>query len=351
MENKSRNIIFLVVVAFTAMFFGFLAGSWRSKEKFQSAISSFYGSNSTTAMRLGGFTYISPLLVCDANPNRNSPDLLPLETQLLNFTNLQIKEKNVDAISVYFRDLKAGTQVVINKDEKFHPASMGKIPILITYLKAAENMPYLFEKPIKIEGGVDLNKQQEIIPKDFVVVGKTYTVWELLEKMIRFSDNNSTVVLANLMDVGSLKSVYQDLQVPLLLNSDLDWQGVATQNYLSANDLSYFFRVLYNATYVHRDLAEKALQLLTEVDFKNGLVAGVPESVKVAHKFGLASHRDVSGKVDSRELHDCGIVYHKDRPYLLCVMTRSSSSLPSAEKTISEVSNLVYKVFLVRTIN
>jgi hypothetical protein len=86
------------------------------------------------------------------------------------------------------------------------------------------------------------------------------------------------------------------------------------------------------------------MELLTETKFKQGLVAGVPAGVRVAHKFGLFSVLDpvTVGQVNSRQLHDCGIVYKKNDPYLLCVMTKSNADLPTITGFIKNISETVY---------
>jgi hypothetical protein len=43
-----------------------------------------------------------------------------------------------------------------------------------------------------------------------------------------------------------------------------------------------------------------------------------------------------------RELHDCGIVYLPDNPYLLCVMTKGND-FAKMEKIIEEISRLSYE--------
>ena len=67
--------------------------------------------------------------------------------------------------------------------------------------------------------------------------------------------------------------------------------------------------------------------------FKDGLLAGVPRDVTVAHKFG--SRR--IGESEKVQLHDCGIVYAPERPYILCVMTQGSdfTKLAGVIKSIS----------------
>ena len=104
---------------------------------------------------------------------------------------------------------------------------------------------------------------------------------------------------------------------------------------MSVTDNASFFRILYNASYLTKDNSQKALDLLSKVDFTDGIRAGVPSSVKVANKFG---EREVGNII---QLHDCGIVYFKDHPYLLCIMSRGTDFTKLAA-SIKNISRLVY---------
>jgi len=86
-------------------------------------------------------------------------------------------------------------------------------------------------------------------------------------------------------------------------------------------------------------MSEKALEILSEGGYMNGLRKGVPSEVLVAHKFG---ERTIDGSIDNIQLHDCGIVYYPTKPYLLCIMTRGDSFI-NQEKVIAELSSFVYK--------
>ncbi len=58
----------------------------------------------------------------------------------------------------------------------------------------------------------------------------------------------------------------------------------------------------------------------------------------VAHKFGERSFLDKKTK----QLHDCGIVYHPAKPYVLCVMTRGDD-FDKLSAVLRSVSALVYQ--------
>ncbi|MDX6770959.1 MAG: serine hydrolase, partial [Elusimicrobiota bacterium] len=151
-----------------------------------------------------------------------------------------------------------------------------------------------------------------------------------VERMIVLSDNNAFTLLSRVVDPGELDRVYALLRVQNP-RSQADDQFLSVQTYAS------FFRILYNASYLTKDQSQKALEYLAESEFDMGLEAGTPKEVTVAHKFGE------SGRANSaeRQLHDCGIVYHPTKPYLLCVMTRGAD-MKALAGAIAETSRLVY---------
>ena len=164
--------------------------------------------------------------------------------------------------------------------------------------------------------------------------GSLYTVRQGIEMMIRYSDNNSLNFLNHFISPVDYQTTFRDLKIPLTLNATEKNVMVNIESY------SYFFRTLYNATYLNREYSEKALELLTQTNYKNGLVAGIPADVPVAHKFGSATISENGQTVN--ELHDCGIIYNPNHPYLLCIMTKSTQTIPQFEHVLAGVSKIVY---------
>lgn len=291
--------------------------------------------NTLTALRISGYKHISPLLACDRSQESDSEVLGGMKKDLQDLITNKTAQKQVDTVSIYFRDFNSGNSLDINPELQYFPASLNKIPIMISLFKAAEANPLILQQKIQVPAQ-DNNTIQEIKPKETLNPGGSYTIEEAINKMIQYSDNNAFYALLDHTDVNVYKQINEDLKVPL--------EGAATSNdYRTARDFSYFLRVLYNATYINKDLSEKALQLLSQVAYANGLRAGVPQNVEVAHKFGDAVSDNKNPSNFFRELHDCGIIYHQARPYLLCVMTKSSGTLEGAENTIKDISDVVYK--------
>ena len=285
-------------------------------------------------MRLSGYKYISPLLLCDSDNQQNSKSLLPLEDKIAGIINAKKQEGKLGDASVFVRDINSGSQINVNGDIKYFPASLTKIPFMIAFLKAVESQPDLLNREARVSLSADYNASQEIAPSDAARIGQTYTADDLLSKMVRYSDNNALYTLVKLLDQKTFNTVYEDLGLKFP-------QNVEEQvDYMTPYDFAYFLRILYNSTYLKRDLSEKALTLMSQSDFNDGIKAGLPDNISLAHKFGLQTK--VNGTVTERQMHDCGIVYNGNRPYIICIMTRSQSSIQEIESFMKEVSATTY---------
>lgn len=277
-------------------------------------------------IRLNGYEYIKPILfterVCE------SEKYMPLKSDITAMIDKFKREGKILSGSVYFRIMNQAEWFGVNADEKYNPGSLMKVPELIAYLKMNEERPGLLNKTITWDKVYNVNKVAHFKSKS-IEFGKSYTIKELLYYMIAYSDNNATILLNNAIDAGIFKKVFSDLGLPELDLSASDYP-------LSAKEYSLFMRTLYSATYLTIKDSEFGTELLSHSDFKDGLLAGLPEGIRVAHKFGEAG-----GKDGSAHLGESGIVYLNNSPYLLTVMVkgRSQVTLPSV---ISEISRQVF---------
>lgn len=287
------------------------------------------------ALRLSGYQFIDPLLACNVNNSRIFPESESLSNDIQSIIDDNVKSGNVSKASTYFVDLASGAWSDTYQDDKYYPSSLGKIPIMMAYYEMAESDPNILNKEITYTGGPDLNQTQDIKPEEAIVPGQTYTVEQLIEYMVKYSDNNATALLFNAVDQNALNNIYTELNIPTVQNVN-----ESTADSVTPQQIAELFRVLYNATYISRDYSEKALQLMSQSSFTQGIVAGVPNSTVVSHKLGLVGFIN-NGIATEHELHDCGIVYGRD-PYILCVMTRGSSSLGTMENIIAQISKVAY---------
>jgi beta-lactamase class A len=282
------------------------------------------------------YTYISPLLLCDASQPTQSSEFVALRSQIKTYATAQIAAGDISTTSVYFRDLKAGTWTSLNRNAQYNPASLLKVPLMIAVFKKAEEDHSFLGKELVYDGKSDLNAEEYFKPSYAIEPGHSYSVHDLLRYMIAYSDNNALDLLYRSLDPSFINEVYQNLSLEIPPDSP-------TVAFMSVSNYSEFFRVLYNATYLTREDSEEALRLLTEPDFMYGVKAAVPPGTTVAQKFGERSvfADDAQTQVVERELHDCGIIYYPGHPYLLCVMTRGRD-FAAMSKVIQNITAITY---------
>lgn len=278
----------------------------------------------------GGYTYINPLLECEVAEGSIDARKENFHDELETFIDHLKKNKNFSEGAVYFRDLNNGPAFGINDQAGFFPASLLKVPILMTYYHVAERDPFILNDVIRFETRRDFGTiHQTIVPREELVPGEVYSVEELMHRMIVYSDNQAAFLLANSLPETDFESLFGMLGLD---RDTLEKTGVK----LTVKEYASFFRILFNSSYLSPDYSEKALKLLAETDFQDALKAGVPENVPVSHKFG-----EVGTESTERQLHDCGIVYFPNHPYLACIMTRGHDT-ETLKKSIKEISQFIY---------
>ena len=280
------------------------------------------------------YKFIKPLLACNRPELRESREFTPLKTAVQQLIEQKIQKNNPKTVSVYFRDMNNGRWMGINENDVYDPASLLKVPVMIAWLKEGESDPAIFQKKLLYPGIATEAPQEEFRS---LAPNTWHTVDELLTAMIVRSDNDAKDLLIASLDRRSLDETFSNLGIAVVGN-DLN-----TRYVISAKAYSLFFRVLYNATYLTRELSEKALNLLSRSEFQEGLAAGTPPNTVVAHKFGQYGAPDVDVRTSGAlEFHDCGVVYHPTHPYLLCVMTQGSGSFDDLKSIVKNVSQAVY---------
>jgi beta-lactamase class A len=301
-------------------------GYWLGQHK-----SVFSNSPSSQVLRENSpeYKFINPLLLTQSNNSLHTPSLSILESKIASFVTIAKGDKSLNDISVYYRQMNSGDWTGFNENGTYAPGSMLKVAILIGYLDSADTDQNILDTQYSYNPQID--EGQYYKPAAMLSPGK-HDVRDLIKNMITESDNTATLILAN-QRPDIVEKVYKALALP---------NPQVGEDFMSPLQYSAFWRVLYNATYLTKPNSEEALDLLSLTTFNDGLVAGLPNGIKVAHKFG--EHTNVEPNAPPvRELHDCGIIYPSSKsPYFLCVMTRGSD-FKVLEKTISDVSKLVYE--------
>jgi beta-lactamase class A len=279
----------------------------------------------------GQINFINPLLACDvADDVISNPELIPFKAKIEDFLNTKLDKSWATKVGIYYRELNDGYWFSIGDSDKFIQASMRKVPLMIALLKQADNDKNLLERTVKFDLTNDYNLNQNIKPSQTLVFGNTYTVRELIYRMIVYSDNNAFTFLTKIVDPTQFDKVYANLRLQ-------NPRAAIDDEFLSVQTYESFFRILYNASYLSRNASNWALEILSKSEFGTGLKAGVPQTIKVAHKFGEKSDAS-DGTV---QLHDCGIVYYPKNPYLLCVMSKGPN-FQLLDDVIAQISRITF---------
>ncbi len=250
---------------------------------------------------------------------------------ILNFAKLRTDLKNYVAssdspIMLYFEYLPTGVSVGVNDRNPIKLASLVKVPVAMVVYKEISKGNLQEDEVLTIKKSQidsqfgDLWKKGE---------GAKVTVKEALEVMLKDSDNTAVNLLIDRVGLDQLAEVVESLDLP-----------PQAKNYyptMSLKEYTSVFRSLYLASYLTKGQSNHILDLLTQSDRSDRIVAGVPEEFKVAHKYGLFRSSDGGEEVNN----DCGIVYLEKRPYLICAAVFGSEE--AAAKHISTISKMVFE--------
>jgi len=246
-----------------------------------------------------------PFLFADVSCESDA--LQSLKQQLTAFVDSQKVAGKIARASVFYKELNSLHWTSAYNDELYYPGSMMKVPLLLAILKQAQRDKSLLERKIQFQSATKLTV---LVPvQNPMKIGNFYSVQELLERMILFSDNDATTLLFNVYDKDLYDDLFLKLSIPVQNAEDVYYR-------ISPSDMAKFFRVLYNASYLSSLYSEYALDLLTKSDFKKGVLQGIPSGTKVAHKFG---ERFTTSELI--QLHETAIVYRGSAAFVVTIMT------------------------------
>lgn len=315
--HKIKNLLFFIFL----LILTFISGAYYSQKIKNLFKIENINLSSKIEKRETGFNFINPLLECEFENSQGNSSL-----KGINEATKKILDKYPDnSISIYYRDLSNGPWYGINENENFAPQSLLKLPVAISYIKISEINSSILQNKILYSELIESNLK----PEDDLIVGQEYEVEYLIERILILSDNISFNLLTSHISKEQLLKTHEDLGIVYPSNN-------TPSDFVSVRSYSSIFRVLYNSSYLYRKNSEYLLKILSQTEFKDGLVAGLPSDIVVSHKFGISNKEN-----GDKQLHDCGIVYLTNKPYILCVMTKGKN-LDELKTIIKEISATIY---------
>lgn len=279
------------------------------------------------------YDFIDPIIGCEISTVDDFPELAGLRKSIEDDIHTATSVQAINTVSVYFRGLRSGRWINLNPTEKYKPASLLKLVTAIAHYKYNESVSGHLDTPVVVDSSADsVAVEDNIGPHDALKKGQSYTLGQLIDHLLIYSDNQANNLLIDKIDTAYIASTYKDLNIPL--------PETAGTSYITPENYSILFRTLFNATYLSRNDSQKLLQVMSRSTYNDALVQGIPQGMTISHKFGFRNPEDAADPTE-KELHDCGIIYYPNHPYFLCVMTKGDD-YASLTQTIATVSKTVY---------
>jgi len=249
---------------------------------------------------------------------------------IVNFASLRAQlqdyfTKNKLTGGVYFEYLPTGTSVKIDGATLYTAASLIKLPAAMDLYKASEMGKVSLDKTITLQSDWLDSAYGELYQKG---AGYQLTLKDATKIMLEDSDNTALRAIGSSVN-GLLKpneQSFNSLDVDLRQDQNLK---------VSVSPMAYssFLKCLYFACYLNYDHSQEILSYLSNSKFNDRIVAGVGDkNVKIAHK---------TGNFEQDTQSDCGIVYLKDRSYIICAMVKGQDS-KITDDHIAQLSKVVF---------
>jgi beta-lactamase class A len=258
-----------------------------------------------------------------------------------------IRDSGAEDVAVAAHDLETGEELLIHSDATFHAASTMKVPVMMEVFRQAE------EKRLSLDDRIAVKKEFASIVdgKPFLLqveddsetslyrrLGERLTIRELLRLMITESSNVATNILVERVTAARTTELMGRLgaeSVRVLRGvEDNSAYRRGQNNTLTARGLMKILRLLAERKVVSAGASEEMIAILRGQKFAEGIPAGLPAGVTVAHKTGSF------GQV----YHDAAIVEPpRGKPFVLVVLTRGIKEPARAHKLVAEISRTVYQ--------
>jgi beta-lactamase class A len=254
----------------------------------------------------------------------------PLAALTHDVRNLALRASSPTALEVF--DLSTGFHTGYNATESMPAASTIKIPVMVEVFRQLERGRFGIDRRVTLLArDKDWGSGELCDAPD----GSTYSVTDLLEKMIDISDNTATNMLIRLVGRRNINLDMRDLGLTrTLLAGDIrtsDW-SIRSALRTSPHDLVHLLMLMARRELVDEWSSNEMITILEEDQINTLLPEPLPDDVEVAHKTG--SFFDT--------LNDAGIVYAADAPYVIAVMTTALPSQSIGRDFIHELSRSVY---------
>ena len=249
-------------------------------------------------------------------------------------------------IAVAYSDSRDGTTLLRNEHTVFHAASTMKVPVMLGIYEAVTRGELRLDQPVRVRNDFvsifdgshyALDAKEDSDPELYRSIGQDVPLEELVRRMIVRSSNLATNLVIELIGAPRVMALMsqigaQKIQVLRGVEDDKAYHA-GMNNTTTAHDLMLIFRTLDESRAVSAEASKQMIDILLAQEHNDGIPAGLPNDVRVAHKTGSIT----------AIAHDAGVVIAPDGShYVLVVLTRGFAKTADGEKVIADISRAVW---------
>lgn len=233
------------------------------------------------------------------------------------------------------RNFSSGCDFFYNENDKFHAASIIKIPILIELLRQCEEKILSLDSIIKLEKSdvVDgAGVLQELHP------GILLSLEDLAKLMIVVSDNTASNMLIDILGLDRLNSFISGAGLKgTYLNKKFmtPLKAAHLYNYTTPYDMLMLMEKLYKCEFLSKESTQKAISIMSRQQYREKIPKYLPENLMIANKTG-----EVSGV-----RHDCALIECAGASYGIVILTSELKDVYAGDEFIAKVSLDIYNTF------
>lgn len=242
---------------------------------------------------------------------------------------------------IVYDDAQGGVLYSTNADQVFPAASLIKLPIVLAVYDLAQTGQVNLDERLTLQESDKVGGSGQLQNE---ATGNTYSIRELCNYMLRYSDNTAgNMVLRKLGGFDQVNAIIQQLGATntsvkrFFLDQAAQAQGV--ENLTTPTDMLLLLRKLQNGELANAADTRAILAAMGQNDDASKLPAQIPSGVAVAHKSGTLPADSPAGAVE----HDVGIFeLPGGKNYIVVAMSAGITSNQAGTDAIASISKLVY---------
>ena len=247
-------------------------------------------------------------------------------------------------VAVYFKTLDGKAEWSVRPDDVFHAASTMKIPVLIELFHQVQQGKVKLDDKIVLKNEFhsiadgspyQLRAADDSEADVYKAEGQARTLGELCELMITVSSNFATNLIIEKLGVENIRATVHALGADgvVVLRGVEDAKAFekGLNNTATAHGLAILLEAIAQEKAVDAASSQEMIAILKRQKFNEGIPAGLPLGISVAHKTGEIT------KIH----HDAAIVFAK-RPYVLVILVRGLADTKQSAALMADISRQIY---------